>query len=156
MNHHSPFFFGRWVVPQDSLVHAAGNRWHIDNDEHTGPVVIFKNGDIPAIGDPVIVYINADTCLRRGWGNHRHRTKMVLRVKLVPEADLRPGQGTLTIVDADPCTDRAYRIAEGWWLKDDAGEPSYKYEPAPFSEDEADLGFYVPLMSNPTPSTWKD
>lgn len=155
MANRSPFFCGRWGVSQASLIHASGNRWHIDNDEHTGPVVIFKNGDIPAIGDPVIVYINADTCLRRGWGNHRHRTKMILRVRRYV-GELRPEQGTLTIVDTDPQIDRAYRIAEGWWLKDDAGEPAYKYEPRPFSDDEADLGFYVPPMADPTTPSWKD
>lgn len=155
MSRSSPFFFGRWGVTQDSLIHASGNRWHVDNDEHTGPVVIFTRGVVPAIGDLVIVHINAETCLRRGFGNHRHRTKMILRVKPY-NGELRPYQGTLTIVDADPCIERAYRIAEGWWLKDDGGEPEYKYDPKPFSEDEADLGFYAPSMSDPMTPAWRD
>lgn len=126
----SPMFFGRWGVPLDSLVHASGNRYHLSAaDGHDGPVVIFTRGIIPAQGEPVIVHINADTCLRRGFGNHRHRTKLILRVKPF-DGELRPEQGMLSIVQHDPQIDRAYRIAEGWWLMDDGGEPREKYEPA--------------------------
>lgn len=80
-----------------------------------------------------------------GFGNHRHRTKIVLRVKRYA-GDLRPEQGTLTIVGYDPCVDRAYRIAGGWWLLDDGGEPRAKYEPTAMPEPlrwlegEEDLG----------------
>lgn len=154
MNNSSPFFFGRWGVRQDTLVHAAGNRYHLAAaDGHDGPVVVFTKGIIPGQGEPVIVHINADTCLRRGFGNHRHRTKIILRVKPVAESDIRPEQGKLTIVDHDPCIDRAYRIAGDWWLMDDSGEPCEKYTP-PFAADE-DLG-YVPASSEPTPVTWRD
>lgn len=147
----SPMFFGRWGVPIENLVHARGNRWHIANDEHSGPVVLFTRGHIPALGDKVIVHINADTCLRRGFGAHRHRTKMILRVKPF-DGDLRPEQGTLSIINHDPQIDRAYRIAGNWWLVDDGGEPREKYEPSPFTEEEDDL-VAVPM---PLPPTWRD
>ncbi len=76
----------------ESLVHASGNRYHLAAAEgHDGPVVVFTRGEIPALGEPVIVHINADTCLRRGFGNHRHRTKLVLRVKRYA-GELRPEQ----------------------------------------------------------------
>lgn len=146
----SPMFFGRWGVPIKTLVHARGNRYHLAvADGHDGPVVIFTRGHIPALGDPVIVHINADTCLRRGFGVHRHRTKMVLRVKAY-DGELRPEQGTLTVVQTDPCIDRAYRIAGDWWLVDDGGEPREKYEP-PFTDEEADLG----MVAMPLPPTWR-
>lgn len=129
----------------ENLVHARGNRWHVANYEHSGPVVLFTRGDVPALGDKVIVHINADTCLNRGFGNHRHRTKMVLRVKAY-DGELRSEQGTLSIVQYDPHIDRAYRIAGDWWLMDDGGEPREKYEPPPFTND---------LVAMPIPPAWR-
>lgn len=124
----SNFFIGRWGVRPEQLVHARGKRWHLDSEAHDAPAVIFATGEMPEQGDPVVIFVTADTCLQRGWGNHRRRTKIVLRVKPYV-GELLPHNGTLEIVELDPGTDKVFRLAGGFWLVSDAGEPLAKYHP---------------------------
>lgn len=143
----SAYFIGYWDVDPTRLVYAAGRRYHIANEAHAGPALVFSDGEPPAVGTPCIVHINGDLCLRRGWGNHRHRTKTVLRVRAIRDG-IRSNKH-LDIVDYDPQKQRAYRLAENWWLVDTTS-PAVVVElpPTPppawsVAGEDDDLGFHI-------------
>lgn len=128
--HATPRFFGTWGMPADALRRAGTtNRYHLrDSETHDGPVVVFPRG-VVAEGNPCIVHITADICLRRGFDDHRQRTRFVLRVVPVALDRLRENQGAVILTQEQPVHNACYRVGEDWWLSRVIDEPVEKYNP---------------------------
>jgi hypothetical protein len=135
----SPRWFGYWANDPVQFVKAKGNRWHFNTDTHDGPCIVCPSGHLPEQGQAVIIHITADLCLRRGLGEHRQRTRFVLRIHEYDES-VRPlfdDQKTpLLITSEQPYHDKCYRIGAGHWLARVIEEPIEKYECETLAEDD--------------------